>query len=358
MLPPSSNTPVMPTSLPLRRFVALLVFLLLFPGWSWAQQQFTECLPPNVNDANILVPTEAPVELESGDIELAQGDEIALFSNDGTCAGVAVVDTAKSAVVLTVANVDTTAGLLSGYEAGEPLKYRFWRKSTNTVMSVSSVSYECTLSNCRTGGGYEKNAVYEVKAMEASSTLPVELTDFTANPVDQGVRLTWRTEGEHNTAGFKVQHQERSSASWTTLGFVEGAGTTSSPQYYEYTAEQLSYGVHHFRLKQVDRTGATHNSRTVDVELVLDQTYDVSGVYPNPVRQSGTVDITVKESQRVVVQLYDLLGRLQATVHDGQLNANQTLSLRVDASRLPSGKHFLRVKGEEFVTNQPLTIVK
>jgi hypothetical protein len=336
-------------------FTTLLLLGLSSPAW--AQQHFTNCITNSTDDATVVLPADASVSLGNGD-NLSTGDEIALFSDDGQCAGAAVWDAEKTAVSISVADRDSVAGVTAGYERGETLKYRIWRASDDQVFEVSSASYTCSLPPCRTDGVYERDAVYELSGLDASSALPVELTDFAATRSGQSVVLKWNTASETNNSGFKVQHKTERSASWSTLSFVEGAGTTTQPQSYQYEAGDLPYGTHEFRLAQIDRDGTRNTTETVEVALSLDSGYEISKIYPNPIRQSGTVDVTVKESQSVVVRLYDILGREQRVLFDRTLPGDQTESIQLTPDRLPSGQYFLRVEGEDFQVTRRMTVVK
>jgi hypothetical protein len=70
------------------------------------------------------------------------------------------------------------------------------------------------------------------------------------------------------------------------------------------------------------------------------------------------VDVAVRATQRVRADLYDLLGRRVAVIHDGVLGANQTTRLTVDGRELPSAMYLLRIMGDDFVITRRLTIVR
>lgn len=334
----------------------LSLFLLLVPGTTWAQTHFTDCVSNDVNDATVLISNSARVDI--GDVDSLQtGDEIALFSNDGKCAGVGVWDASSEALSIAVAGVDSTAQLTDTYERGEPLQFRIWRQSDETVFKASDVAYDCTLAGCRSDGLYDSEAVYEVAELNASS-LPVELTTFEATQESQSVVLTWQTASETNNAGFEVQHKALEDDTWSRLSFVDGAGTTTSPQTYRHEVDDLGFGEYEFRLKQTDTDGSTSLSKSVRVRVLMDGAYELSEFAPNPVRTVGSIDLTVQKSQQVTIEVYDVLGRRTAMLFDREMEANQTETLRFEAHGLSSGRYFLRVQGEHFQTHRALTVVK
>jgi hypothetical protein len=186
---------------------------------------------------------------------------------------------------------------------------------------------------------------FEIRA-ETPSAIPVELASFDARTDDRDVVLTWKTESEENNAGFEVQRKTESG--FEKIGFVDGKGTASRSTSYRYRAADLAYGKHMFRLRQVDRDGSASYSDEVKVKVKLDEEYDIGKPYPNPFRSRSTLDVTVRESQKVQVVLYDVLGRRVKVVHDGRLPAQETTSIRLRSSQLSSGVYFLRVKGDAF----------
>ena len=334
----------------------LSLFLLLVPATTWAQTHFTDCVANDANDATVLISDSVTVDIGDAD-SLQTGDEIALFSNDGRCAGVGVWDASSGALSIAVAGVDSTAQLTNTYEVGEPLQFRIWRQSDETVYKTSDVAYDCTLTGCRSDGLYDAEALYEVAELNASS-LPVELTTFEATKRQRAIVLTWRTASETKNAGFEIQHKASGDDAWSSLSFVDGAGTTTSPQTYRYEVEDLGYGKYEFRIKQVDQDGSTSLSTPVQVSLSLEGAYELSELAPNPVRTRGALELTVQKEQHVTVQVYDVLGRRTGTPVDRTMNANQTQTLRLEADGLSTGKYFIRVQGEHFRAHREMTVVK
>ena len=202
--------------------------------------------------------------------------------------------------------------------------------------------------------------------VEPGGTIPVEFAGIEAVTKEREVTLTWTTASETNNAGFTVEHRRlRTNAagdtvqarSWNRLGFVEGTGTTDEPQAYRYKTGPLDYGPHAFRLRQVDTDGSMSLSDEVQADVRLNRPYDVSAPYPHPVRRATTVDLTVRKTQSVAVDVYDVLGRRVAVPFDEEVRGQQTRSVPVDASRFASGVYFLRIRGETFRATERMTVV-
>ena len=206
---------------------------------------------------------------------------------------------------------------------------------------------------------------FKVRVEGTGDRLPVELAAFDARVKERRARLSWQTAGETNNAGFYVQHRPLSSgeeattpAEWSSLGFVEGAGTTDQSRQYAFETEELSPGPHAFRLRQVDTGGRAVHSKPLEVTVSMEASHMVSGPSPNPVQGSATLDVAVRRAQDVEVALYNVLGQRVATAYRGTLPGEKTKPIRLDASTLSSGVYFVRVDGEEFTATKRVTVVR
>jgi len=109
--------------------------------------------------------------------------------------------------------------------------------------------------------------------------LPVDLTYFKAEHIENKVNLTWETALEKNTHEFVV---ERSSdmARFEELGRIPASGETTGRTPYSFTDEIPMSGISYYRLRMVDRDLSFSFSPTRDVVI-----YDPSAglqVSPNP----------------------------------------------------------------------------
>jgi putative ubiquitin-RnfH superfamily antitoxin RatB of RatAB toxin-antitoxin module len=192
------------------------------------------------------------------------------------------------------------------------------------------------------------------------SRLPVELAGFEAT-VDEGtVRLTWQTASETGNARFEVQRRadaKRGEGAWTAVGSVEGSGTTTEAQRYQFADEDLPYEANQldYRLRQIDLDGSTQFSKTVTVERSVGEV-ELLGTYPNPVQSRVTVRYAVPERQEVTIQLHDMLGRKVRTLVRSEKTGRH--KHRVDVENLASGVYFLRLQAEGKMRTQKLTLVR
>jgi hypothetical protein len=232
----------------------------------------------------------------------------------------------------------------------------------------------------RTGGAY----TFEIASGNRISTpsearfrlrvsaapLPVELAGFEATRSGEAVALQWQTASETNNAGFHIERRviadstaakaaASEEADWTSLGFVDGAGTTTEPQTYRFEdadlpfeAEQVAY-----RLRQVDIDG----TESVSDERILSAPVPTETVlhapFPNPARQQATLRYEVAEQADVQIRIYDLLGRQVTTLHSKTVEAGRH-AVQLPTGRLASGTYFVRMIAGNAVQTQRLTVVR
>jgi hypothetical protein len=83
---------------------------------------------------------------------------------------------------------------------------------------------------------------------------------------------------------------------------------------------------------------------------------ELSQAYPNPFSAKTQFTLSVDQSQRVRVEVFDLLGRRVATLHDGLVSARQPVQLTLEASNLPGGLYVYRATGDTFQVTRRVTL--
>ncbi len=187
--------------------------------------------------------------------------------------------------------------------------------------------------------------------------LPVELSSFTADLQDRDVLLAWTTISEDNNAGFEVQ-MSNENAGFELLSFVDGHGTTTERQDYEFTIQDLEPGLNRFRLKQIDFDGAFEYSPIVEIITDMADAFVLYPAYPNPFNPSTSIRFGARERGDAVVQLFDMQGRLQKMLFEGSLRAGELVQVSVDASDLAGGTYFVRFVSLDQSLVQTITLLK
>lgn len=156
--------------------------------------------------------------------------------------------------------------------------------------------------------------------IEVKGVVPVELSFFFANVINNSVELEWATATEQNNYGFFVEKSENSSRGWQSIGFVPGKGTTTVPQRYQYVDPDVKSGTWYYRLKQQDFDGLINYSSIVEANLAVPTKFAVFQNYPNPFNSSTMIryDLAAGE-HNVKIIIFDLLGhRIKTLFHENQ----------------------------------------
>ena len=135
------------------------------------------------------------------------------------------------------------------------------------------------------------------------TVMPVTLVSFKADKVSTGVKLTWLTASEKNSAYFEIE-KSTDGQLFTTLGRVNAAGNSSESKYYSLTDFIPANGANYYRLKQVDLDGKTDLSDPVSINFDLEKN-EIS-IYPNPA--SSQINFTGVQ-KGAVVSLFDIQGK-------------------------------------------------
>ncbi len=184
---------------------------------------------------------------------------------------------------------------------------------------------------------YTNSDLKYIRASVANGILPVELTSFKAELMKEGVELTWQTASEENNDGFEIQ-RSTDRRNWKILDFVEGYGTTSDKQDYNYTDTEATDGISYYRLKQIDYDGDFEYSK-VEVITVKGLNEAATKIYPTMVQN----DLNVEGGQGEIM-IYNTLGQPvgSAIQHD--------LYTRISLSHLPKGQYFLSIQNGNAVS--------
>lgn len=201
------------------------------------------------------------------------------------------------------------------------------------------------------------NRTTNIQSPEPFVQLPVELTSFNVLRTRAGYLVEWQTASETNNAGFAIE-QSSNGGPWHEVGYVPGAGTTSTSSSYSYTINSSEDGLHRFRLRQIDLDGAWNYSSMVEIISELPKTHFLSDAYPNPFNPSTSFSLLVAAEQRVKIDVYDVLGRQVATLFDGRIEANVSRLFNVNGSGLPSGAYTIVVRGLNFVDATNVVLLK
>ncbi len=244
--------------------------------------------------------------------------------------------------------------------------------TTTKIYSIAFLSDSIVVAGTLDGIFFSKEIV--------TTPLPVELIAFSARRFGSAVELFWMTATETNNYGFEIEKKiisadalrggKNNSSVWKTIGFMQGAGTKSSPTEYRF-ADNVSSGAVRYRLKQIDRSGEFHYSQEVEVAAAVPAKFALAQNFPNPFNPATTISFSIpqnfaglKDQQglSITLKVYDILGKEITELVRQQLSAGE-YAVQFNASQLPSGIYFytLAVKENDtvvFSKTQRMTLLK
>jgi hypothetical protein len=94
----------------------------------------------------------------------------------------------------------------------------------------------------------------------------------------------------------------------------------------------------------------------VDVNIIPDY-FGLSKAYPNPFNPSTSVDLAVPSDGFVSVKVYNLMGQVVSTLHEGSLTAN-SYSFMWDAKDMSSGMYLVKAESAGEVDMQKIMLMK
>ena len=178
----------------------------------------------------------------------------------------------------------------------------------------------------------------------SANALPVEMTMLVVKANRLSAELHWSTATETYNFGFDVE-RKTATADWLKVGFVAGAGTSTSLHNYAYTDNVGQAGWYDYRIKQIDKDGKFKYSSVTQVEVgAVAKILSLGANYPNPFNPSTSIEFSVPTDGRVMLKIYNMLGQEVATLFDGEATAGRLLKATFDASRLSSGVYFSRLE--------------
>ncbi len=181
----------------------------------------------------------------------------------------------------------------------------------------------------------------DVDAGFSTVLVPVELLFFKGETANCINTLSWATASETNNSHFEIQHST-DGLTFSSIGEVEGTGTTVERQNYSFSHEVTS-SKNYYRLKQVDWEGSSAFSNIVIIQGICGSDTEITSVYPNPVTEQLFVEFIAHNSKTLSFEIVNLLG--QVIYNETIQSANREMQkVTLPVGSIQNGVYFLRIK--------------
>jgi len=199
-------------------------------------------------------------------------------------------------------------------------------------------------------------------------SLPVELSLFSAEVVENKVRLTWRTESEIDNINWVVERATSSAdgdnglVDFEKIATLPGQGTIAEATDYEYIDEEIKGGERYiYRIADVSYKGVITYHENISVFVELPKIYELFQNYPNPFNPTTNIKFSIPTDARIQINVYNTLGQkinvLLDDIMDAGYHTIQWNGINNTGRKVPSGVYFIHLAAEGLKTNQQFTRV-
>jgi hypothetical protein len=229
------------------------------------------------------------------------------------------------------------------------------QEAVNTIGNVVTVMFDYRSSdNTLVAATHGRGSFSTV----LSAPLPVELLAFTSEVSNSNVLLKWSTGTELNNSGFEVQRKSGNS-DWTTLGFVNGRGTSNTENRYSFTDNNLQTGKYKYRLKQIDFNGNfEYYNLANEVSVGLPNSFALKQNYPNPFNPTTKIEFSIPNNSNVSLKIYDLTGKEVARLINNDFRSAGNYFVEFNGANLSSGVYFYKLEAGSFTGIKKMMLVK
>ena len=174
----------------------------------------------------------------------------------------------------------------------------------------------------------------------AGGPLPVKLSSFTVQKIDNSAKISWSTEQENNSSHFIVERSV-DGRTWNAIATVAAAGYSSHRIDYSTYDNAPMRGINYYRLKQVDKDAKFDYS---SVEKALFNSTYTAQVVPNPAKDFINLYIAKSGNQQANIQVLNAAGKL---VYKTTSTQSQ---LKINTAGFSKGLYFVKVIDANNVT--------
>ena len=218
---------------------------------------------------------------------------------------------------------------------------------------------------CYKGGSYDGSDVSE---QLTDSSLPVELSSFTATAGDDQVTLRWNTESELENLGFNIYRSTNSNVKFLMINdqLIPGSGNSSTKHKYEFIDLYVKNGITYwYKLEDVDFAGNKKLHKTVSTTPLKSATpteFRLYPNYPNPFNPVTTISYDLLDDDFVDLSVYNMRGEKVATLMQGNPEAGSYImnwdGTDKNGEMVASGIYFLRIVGGSYCRTSKMVFIR
>lgn len=232
--------------------------------------------------------------------------------------------------------------------------------SVHIVSAEEGAGYGCGIAN--------NTILQTLNYPEEDTSLPVQLSSFTAEEIGGYTVLTWTTESEVNVLGFNIYRSNDNSTQFININtkIINAVGSSPIQHIYQYVDKSISSpGIYYYRLECVDRDGSRELSHPISIirrQVVLPVAYNLSPNYPNPFNSRTRITYHLPKSDFVLIRIFGLLGQEICTLVNEEVEAGSRFihwnGRDGYGNEMASGIYMLIMEAGDFIGRQKMIIVR
>jgi hypothetical protein len=185
--------------------------------------------------------------------------------------------------------------------------------------------------------------------LNALTTLPVQVTSFTAQKVEPNVKLQWKTTDEFNIDRYEIQvakgNATYQTGSYTTIGSVNSRGDNAAGYTYTFTDAELNKsGVRYYRLKIFDKSGVWSYTPVRSVIFSDDTRWSI---YPNPSAGIFNLEFQQQAGDMLQLKVYDVNGKLVQQQQTTATGFVQKITIDLRSDLYAAGMYMIMAEGDK-----------
>ena len=112
-------------------------------------------------------------------------------------------------------------------------------------------------------------------------------------------------------------------------------------------------------MKEIDHDGTYEYYHAAEVEVgLMPMRLELFSNYPNPFNPTTSIGFTLPENGRVVLKVFDILGREIRTLFEGEAEAGRLYQTTFEATHLPGGLYLSRLEWNGGVLVKKMILMK
>jgi hypothetical protein len=246
----------------------------------------------------------------------------------------------------------------------------------NPNVALDMRLYQNDLSDPTTIVTYSSVGLFRIATIN-DGILPVTLSSFTAQYLNNNAILCWTTQSETNNLGWNVyrsETEEFEEAIQINTDLILGAGITTEPTEYTFIDEyEVESGeTYWYWLESREISGIIEIYGPISLTIPLNEEdpdlpdiperYGLFQNYPNPFNPDTIINFNLKEDTPVTIKIYNMRGELIRVLVDDYRKAgcySEVWDMRNEEGKLvSSGIYFYKMKAGKYTSLKKMMLVK